>query len=189
MNESRILIHAALALAEGLDFPQRQVVTFEPENALLRHVAAVDELEGCWPLLEGWMHSLPSPETRLDQLRANYYHMFMRPGADLFIYLHRWYPDRPTAAFLREWQDFSRRLEVVQNPEWRNGQDHLALAFEMLAHTAAKQSPYVSQFILQFFRPWFPGFVQRIGNQACNDFYRGISILAAEAQHAMEAFV
>ena len=182
-----IMVNGFAALAEGLDFPRPELVAFTAENPLLQRLAPVDKLDAYWQLLVGWIQSIPDPLERLDKLQRGYYQMFLRPGTGLFLSLHHWYQKEAPASFLADFENSLAEMELHQSPNWTNGSDHLAVVFELLAHMAATQDPRFSKFVLRYIRPWFPIFVSRMRECAANDFYRVMSVIASEVDHAMES--
>jgi TorA maturation chaperone TorD len=184
--ENSTLIYGSLALAEGLDFPCPELVLLTPENRLLQYMTPLADMEDHWKMLTEWMQGLPTPAERLDALQRAYYQMFLQSGTDLFTYLHRWYPKESSAAFLSRFQKSVHEFGLEQSYQWPNGNDHLSVVFELLAHLAATQHPGLLPFIDTYLRPWFPTFAQRLKIRAANDYYFVISVIASEVDHAME---
>lgn len=187
--ENSILIYGALVLAEGLDFPSPDLVLLTPENRLLQYLIPFAGMDEHWKRLTGWMQTESTAAERMDTLQREYYRMFLQPGTDLFVYLHRWYPEESSAAFLSHFQQSVHEFGLEQSHQWNNGNDHLSVVFELLAHLAATQHPGLYPFIDRYLRPWFPTFAQRFKARAVNDYYLVISVIASEVNHALETTI
>lgn len=182
-NGSDTIMRSCMCLSEGLDYPSRRHVVLTAENSLLRYLAPMPRMESCWNALAGWLESVESEEERLKQLRTAYYEMFLSWDTDLYVHLHRWYPERSPGECIGEFTQFLRQVDMDLNPEWRNGADHVSLVFETLAHLLISGKPQIPLFVKKFFLPWFSTFAGRLQDQANHTYYRAISIIAGEFHH------
>lgn len=165
------VLPAVLLLAEGLDYPRLDLVTVAPGNPFLRCLAQVEGAEGAWEAAVSWMERAGTAGERLTELRREYYRLFLRAERNLYCHLHEWFPQTAPQAFLGDWHQFLCSTNLAPSDRWRNGPDHVAIVFEVLAHLLQADHPQLRHFTRAYLAPWLPRFAERLRPQAESGFY------------------
>ncbi len=180
-------VNKALSLAEALDFPTRKLVSVSPDNPLLARMAAASDIEeSIWRSFSDWMESAGAENERLRELRKEYYFLFLRPATSLSVYLHDWYPDRPTHELLGDLRRFLDSMALAKAQDFRSGQDHISLVLEALALLVSQNREEAVRFNALYLRPWFRVFVSRLGDEARSPFYVAAAKLAGGLERELE---